>query len=99
MIGRDLPTPAPQCVPVRRALKNMFSVQIPIPLNLSGVRLAAYETPHGPANAVFVAAPCQIHGLPGSIFGTGGSLTSCGCPLSIRVMSGSGPFGPILNGV
>src|SRR3954452_23022956 len=53
--------------------------------------------PHGPANAVFVAAPVHIHGPLCS--GAGGSTNCDGCPDSMRVMSGSGPRGPIFSGV
>src|SRR5205823_5471074 len=52
---------------------------------------------HGPANAVLVAAPAHSHGPFG--FGAGGITRCSGCPLSIRDVSGSGPFGPIFNGV
>src|SRR5215470_19589376 len=53
--------------------------------------------PHGPAQAVSVAEPTIIH-PPGS-FGGGASFIPSGWPESIFDMSGSGPFGPILNGV
>jgi hypothetical protein len=45
-----------------------------------------------------VAAAIMIHGL---FFGNtgGGSGMSAGCPDSILVMSGAGPFGPIFHGV
>src|SRR5689334_19706271 len=53
--------------------------------------------PHGPANAVFVAAPVHIHG---PLLGGACGMTSCdGWPESMRVMSGSGPLGPIFSGV
>src|SRR5687768_3565843 len=78
-------------------LMNISSVQIPVPVNCSGVRLRAYEMPQGPAKAVFVAAPDHSQGP--SDFGGGGITTFSGWPLSARVMSGSGPFGPTLNGV
>ena len=42
--------------PVRTALTNMSSVQIPSPVFSSGVRFAAKLTPHGPENAVPLAA-------------------------------------------
>src|SRR5690242_13090920 len=53
--------------------------------------------PHGPANAVKGAAIDEFHGPEG--FGGGGIFTASGWPDSIRVMSFSGPFGPIFHGV
>src|SRR5512134_2937429 len=53
--------------------------------------------PHGPDHAVLVAAAETIHGPAG--FGAGGSSMPAGWPESMRVMSGSGPFGPITHGV
>src|SRR5438045_2122739 len=53
--------------------------------------------PHGPANAVLVAAPDHNHGPCG--FDAGSAPICSGCPDRNRVMSGSGPFAPILNGV
>src|SRR5512134_306363 len=53
--------------------------------------------PHGPAHAVLVAAAVMTHGA--STFGAGGNTMSCGWPDSARVMSGSGPLGPITHGV
>src|SRR5262245_8259459 len=76
---------------------NIFSVQLPSPVSGSGVRLAVKLIPQGPANAVFVAAPAQAHGAASA--GGGGSFTSCGCPLSMRLVSGSGPLAPIFIGV
>src|SRR3954452_6660137 len=55
--------------------------------------------PHGPANAVNVAAPDQFHGASGASFGGGGITIASGWPESMRLMSGSGPLGPILSGV
>src|SRR5690242_18470670 len=53
--------------------------------------------PHGPANAVLVAAPAHSHGPFGC---AGGSApTASGWPARKRVVSGSGPFGPIFIGV
>src|SRR5262252_9145798 len=53
--------------------------------------------PHGPENAVFVAAPAQSHGPRG---GTALSAPICsGWPDRKRDMSGSGPLGPIFSGV
>jgi hypothetical protein len=54
--------------------------------------------PHGPANAVFVAAPIHIHGPSGST-GGGGITSPSGCPAYLIEISGSGPIDPILNGV
>ena len=76
----------------------MSSVQSPSPVSLSGVRFAVKLTPHGPAKAVLVAAPSHSHG-PGGSAGGAGIFRSAGCPVSARVMSGSGPFGPIFSGV
>src|SRR4051812_44988398 len=76
---------------------NMSSVHLPRPVSGSGVRFFAKLTPHGPANAVFVAEPCHTHRPDGG--GGGGMITSCGCPVNARDKSGSGPRGPILNGV
>src|SRR6478735_11243348 len=53
--------------------------------------------PHGPANAVFVAA-VAISQIPFALGACSGPTCS-GCPERKRSMSGSGPFGPILNGV
>src|SRR5690349_9759655 len=53
--------------------------------------------PHGPAKAVLVAAVDTIHGPAG--FGGGGNWSAAGWPESMRVMSGSGPLGPITHGV
>src|SRR5918997_4893164 len=67
------------------------------PVSGSGVRLAEKLTPQGPETAVMVDAVAAIHG---SDKATGAlMMKSCGWPDSARVMSGSGPFGPILNGV
>jgi hypothetical protein len=76
---------------------NISSVQIPIPVFWSGVMFAEYEMPQGPANAVFVSVPDQPQGPEGD--GGGGSCMPAGWPDNIRVMSGSGPFAPIFNGV
>src|SRR5689334_11900934 len=85
------------CRPVRIALMNMSSVQIPMPVFLSGVRFIVYEMPHGPAHAVFVTPATMFHG---ALTGGGAGICSVsGWPESIRDMSGSGPFGPIFQGV
>ena len=76
---------------------NISSVHLPRPVSGSGVRLAVKLMPHGPAKAVFVGDPAQAQ--PSGSFGAGGTLMSCGCPVRARVMSGSGPFGPIFQGV
>ena len=76
---------------------KISSVQMPMPVFRSGVRLAAKLTPHGPENAVFVTAPAHPH-LSASARGVS-ITTCCGWPESARLMSGSGPFGPIFQGV
>src|SRR5262245_66244024 len=53
--------------------------------------------PHGPAKAVLVAAVEAIHGPTGA--GGGGSTSLCGWPDNARLISGSGPLGPICHGV
>src|SRR6478672_2351546 len=53
--------------------------------------------PHGPANAVLVAAVAITH--PSGSSAGGGTLKFSGWPESIRDMSGSGPCGPIFHGV
>src|SRR4051812_8452219 len=77
---------------------NMSSVQMPVPVFWSGVRLAAKDTPQGPANAVPLAAAVIIQRSEAA---TGAEVTAnaLGWPESIRAMSGSGPLGPILSGV
>src|SRR5262245_9142485 len=94
MIGRA----SPQCFPRRIAFTKICSVQMPMPLMGSGLRFAAYVTPHGPAKAVLVALPAQTQSACGFTSGRM-TFTFCGCPESMRDVSGSGPFGPILNGV
>ena len=88
--------PAPMCFPSRMALMNMSSVQRPMPVFRSGVRLAVNETPHGPAHAVNVGV--ALTGQSGESFGIE-TFRFSGCPERARVMSGSGPFGPIFAGV
>jgi hypothetical protein len=59
--------------------------------------LAVKLTPQGPDQAVNVDDIPPIHGsatVAGAV-----TAMSCGCPDSIRDMSGSGPPGPIINGV
>src|SRR5262245_63499783 len=93
LIGRD----TPMCRPVRIALMNMSSVQMPRPVLRSGVRFIVYEMPHGPANAVFEPMLADVHGS----LSLGASTTEIvsGWPDSMRDMSGSGPPGPIFHGV
>ena len=88
----------PWCLPVRIVAMNISSVQSPRPVSLSGVRFAVKLTPHGPANAVLVAAPTTSTAPRGSA-GGGGIFMLSGWPVSARVMSGSGPFGPSFQGV
>src|SRR6476661_7417069 len=85
------------CFPVRIAVTNMSSVQMPRPVLWSGVRFAAKLIPLGPANAVLLAAPDQSH----APCGAGGAVifTASGWPERARALSGSGPFAPIFNGV
>src|ERR1041384_744654 len=89
MIG--LPAAEPMNFPVRSILINNSSVHAPLPVALSGERLAAKETPHGPTHAVKSLLP-RYH-LPGviselSIFG---SFMSAGLPENKRVSSTMGP--------
>src|SRR4051794_5995580 len=53
--------------------------------------------PHGPDQAVMVPVAATIQGPTGA--GAGGRVMLAWCPDSLRVMSGSGPFGPIFTGV
>ena len=78
---------------------NMSSVQMPRPVFWSGVRLAVKLTPHGP-RVRRVGWRRRDHPLRRRSTSPARLITSCsGCPDSIRVMSGSGPFGPIFSGV
>src|SRR4051812_30704164 len=86
------------CFPVLIVFTNMSSVQMPRPVFLSGVRLKAYEIPHGPEYAVLVALPAHIHGPAPNVAGVATGMVS-GCPDNLRDMSGSGPFAPIFSGV
>src|SRR5688572_23197563 len=54
--------------------------------------------PHGPAKAVFVPAAAQTHG-PSPSFGGAGIFSDSGWPERSRDGSGSGPLGPIFQGV
>src|SRR5512145_3398650 len=83
--------------PVRMVSVKLRCVHLPSPVSRSGVRFAVKLTPHGPAQAVLVAANAATHGA--SSFGAGGSVMPSGWPDSARVMSGSGPFSPITHGV
>src|SRR6187399_1113378 len=84
--------------PVRIVCLKSLTVHKPRPVSLSGVRLAVKLTPQGPAQAVLVPAETIIQG-PSGRAGTGGICRPSGWPDSIRVMSGSAPFGPAFNGV
>src|SRR5215467_10717953 len=84
--------------PVRTALTNISSVQMPSPVLSSGVRFAAKLTPQGPENAVPLAAIVISHAADGAAAPPAIGNDS-GWPDSIRPMSGAGPFGPIFNGV
>ena len=94
-IGRDVP----MCLPDWSAFTNNSSVQTPRPVFGSGVRLAAYDTPHGPLHAVRCSFVWTIHELPGSCLAAAITPTLSGCPDNILLISGSGPFGPIFFGV
>src|SRR4051812_39136421 len=86
----------PMCLPDFNALTNSSSVQTPdvMPVSLSGVRLAANDTPHGPDHAVNVSVIPIAHWLPrAGVYGAFTLIVS-GWPASIMLMSGSGPFGP-----
>src|SRR5687767_209172 len=86
------PSFKPWNLPSRMARKNCSSVQLPIPVALSGVRLAEKETPQGPTQAVkcslVIAQPFF------TVFASYGfNFRSAGCPESRRSISGSGmPF-------
>ena len=56
---------------------NCFALQPPSPVPTSGVRLAVKVTPHGPAQAVLVAATTTSQGPAGS-FGAGGIFSDSG---------------------
>src|SRR5690348_15827412 len=77
---------------------KLRTVHLPSPVSRSGVRLAVKLTPHGPAQAVLVAAKAFCHG-PSGIFGAGGSTRPSGCPDNMRSMSGFGPSAVIFHGV
>ena len=47
-IGGSIGLPAPRGLPVLNALINISGCHVPIPVSLSGVRLAEYEEPQGP---------------------------------------------------
>src|SRR5687768_12059987 len=96
-IGGSTSRPRPRWRPVRIVSLKPFAVHLPRPVSRSGVRLAVKLTPHGPANAVLVAA---IETSQGSGWrGAAGIFTSAGWPDSARVMSGSGPLAPSTHGV
>src|SRR5215467_6138889 len=97
-MGGRMGRPRPMWRPVRIASMKFRSVHWPVPVSLSGVRLAVKLVPQGPDQAVIVAPTEAIHG-PGGSLGAGGIAISAGWPESMRVMSGSGPFGPSLSGV
>ena len=83
---------------MRSAWMNCSSlISRQMPVSGSGVRLGVKLTPQGPVQAVLVPSmpPTQ-----GSGSAPGASITkSCGWPESARVMSGSGPFAPMIQGV
>src|SRR5438132_4966792 len=59
-IGGRISRPVPRCFPFRIVLTNASSLQLPIPV-ASGVRFVVKDTPHGPAQAVFVSATTMPH--------------------------------------
>jgi hypothetical protein len=71
---------------------------LPRPVSGSGVRFAVKLTPHGPEKAVFVGAATMSQGPAGV---TAGSVIErlSGWPDSMRLMSGSAPFGVGFHGV
>jgi hypothetical protein len=73
-IGREIP----MCLPLRMALTNISSVQMPSPVFWSGVKFAANDTPHGPLHAVSVGVLTIPHAAAGCEFGGAGSLKSSG---------------------
>src|SRR5688572_13330693 len=94
-----LPASAPINFPVRSILINNSSVHAPLPVALSGVRLAEKETPHGPTHEVR-SLLAKYH-LPGviSVVSMRCSLPSAGEPESRRVSSMIGPCGVMILGV
>ena len=90
-IGGSSGRPLPSCRPVLNVAMNVSAVHRPRPVSMSGVRLAVKLTPHGPANAVFVAAPLHVHGPAG--FGGAGMTTSAGWPDKRARHVGLGPLG------
>src|SRR6185436_10328083 len=97
-IGGRSGRPTPSYRPFRRASIKVFSVHLPIPVSGSGVRFAVKLVPHGPENAVIPPDPAQTQD-PCPSAGAGATASFSGCPDSIRVRSGSGPFGPSTWGV
>lgn len=75
-IGGRMGRPSPISFPVRNALMNISSVQLPRPVATSGVRFRAKLTPHGPAHAVKWFEVKAPH-LPGPSVppGTSGTLS------------------------
>src|SRR5262245_10793186 len=64
-IGGRMGRLLPMCLPCLSAATNMSSVQMPRPVFMSGVRLAANETPQAPLHAVRWSLVCVVHGRPG----------------------------------
>src|SRR2546425_12902258 len=99
-MGGRIGRPVPWCLPLRRAVTNISSVQLPRPVALSEVRFIAKLTPHGPTQAprwLFTT----VRYLSGAMrpAGTGANFSVEGFPESSRAMSGSGPLGPSFFGV
>src|SRR5258706_3560618 len=96
-MGGRISRPFPKCFPVRRALMNIASVQLPSPVSLSGVRFMVKEVPHGPLHAVrwaFVTAPHRSGVIPTTLSAdTVGMGESAGWPHNGLDVSMIGPFG------
>src|SRR4249919_866096 len=100
MGGRiGLPPAWPKCFPVLMVLINTSSVQAPIPVVESGVRLAGNEIPKGPIKQVR-SGQRKIQ-LPGtSTFLSIGIVgIPPGCPERVLLESGTGPIAVNVLGV
>src|SRR5262245_54102847 len=73
-IGGRIGRPLPRCLPLRMALMNVSSVQPPMPVALSGVRLLVKATPAGVDQAVLVSLIAVTQ--PGGSFGAAVILAS-----------------------
>src|SRR5438045_9751093 len=96
LIGRPLSKPI--CLPLRMAFRKFSSFQAPIPVAESEVRLAEYDMPQGPMNAVRSGLNwIQFPGFKPSPF-ICGSCASDGWPDNMRDESTCGPVGVIIFG-